>query len=253
MPDRALSEVMADPDLQPLPWDQVVSRAPAAWLDTLVVRDQPAGRRSTMPVAVEGRRTPPPETGSSPLRLEVVVPTYGRITFGGPSAFAVGLGARGRVGTVQVGIVLHPPDGRSGLRPTLGWPRERAWAVDIRGDVSLVLRHDLLVPVPDARALLPRVVVARGTGTRSILDVRASLGQLREIDPDELEIPLGTSTLRLRPGPTMSLSPPLDLGGRKFVLGRGGLVVSVGRLAPSFTDSHLSFGFLDGRLALATA
>jgi hypothetical protein len=240
MTDLKIGEfVAANPALRVLPWPDLAGHAPSGWVDTLTVRNRPV------------RRAPGTPAGNATAwSLRVTAPSPGRFTFPGSSGFAVSVGAPGRAGNIDVDVVIRRGTSAPTPTPTPSVIGGAAWEVDVRGDVALVLHHDALVPVPRARrGPITAPIVPIGSGP--VIGLRGILGQLRQLAASEIAIPLGASTLRLRPGPTMTAVPALDLEGQRLGLGKSGVVVSVSGLAPTYSADRLSLEFLGARLALA--
>jgi hypothetical protein len=234
---RSISELLAaEPGLKALPWDALAARAPSAWVDALTVQDAPVR---------PGRRPPADRAGRRIWRLRVTVASYDRFTFAGPG-FAVGAGLVGGRGTVDVTVRVDElpalPAGRT---------RPREWRVELRGDLSLVLHDEALVPLPPSRRapLLPpgiRFPIPQLPGNLPDL-----LGSLRRLAPGEIEVPLGAAALLVRPGPRMTTGTPLDVRGRRVALGARGPVVELARLTPTFDGTALTVDLAGGRLAVA--
>ena len=242
MTDLTVGEfIAANAELRALPWADLTDHAPAAWVNTLTV----VKRLTPRPPGVLAPAVTPTEPGV--WRLRVTAPSYGRFTFTGSAAFAVGIGATGRAGVIDVDVRIRSPRPQSPI--AIG---SAAWEVDVRGDASLVVRHEALVPMPRARPpLTVGPIVPGGLAALRPAGLLGLLGQLRGLSPAEIEIPLGGSALRLRPGPKMTVDPALALGNRQLGLGKAGVVVSVSGLAPSYSADRLSLKFLGARLALA--
>ena len=142
----------------------------------------------------------------------MAIPTAGRFTFGGVAEFTVALGVAGREGLVQVEVRIEHAGGistertnakrRSTADGAAGSGRSApAWAVDFHGDVSIVLRHDLLAPIPRSTPplALPPGAALRPDGLGA--DLRGVVDSLAKFAPSQLEVPLGMAVLRVASGP----------------------------------------------------